>query len=95
MLSINKRHIKNTDIVAHEIKYITKQNIADQYNDRELFLCFCFSSVDAYIIEENKDKYLAFPLTENNKEGLEMYKKIWNEVKKQIEWNSVKCNSIK
>ena len=26
LLSINKKYIKNTDIVAHEIKYITKQN---------------------------------------------------------------------
>ena len=32
-LSINKKYIKNKHIVAHEIKYITKQNIADQYID--------------------------------------------------------------
>ena len=92
-LSINKKHIKSTDIVAHEIKYITKQNIADQCIDRELPLCFSFSSVYAYIIKENKNKYLIFALTENNKKGLEMHKKLWNEVKKQIECNSVECNS--
>ena len=87
-LIINKNHIKNTDTVAHEIKYITKQNIADQYFDRELPLCFGFSDVRADIIEENERKYLVFPLTENNKKMLEMYKKLWSEVKKQIECNN-------
>ena len=67
---------------------LTKHNIPDQYIDKEFPLCFSFSSVDAYIIEENKDKYLVFALTENNKEMLEMYKKLWSEVKKQIECNS-------
>ena len=86
-LSVNKKHIKNTDIVAHEIKYISKQNISDQYIDRELPLCFSFSSLDAHIIEENKDKYLVFALTENNKEMLEVYKNFWSEVKKQLECN--------
>ena len=33
-------------------------------------------------------------MTEDNKENLEMYKKLWNEVKKQIECNSVECNSL-
>ena len=51
LLSINKRHMKNTNIVAYEIKYITKQNIADQYIDRELPLCFSFYDIRAHIIE--------------------------------------------
>ena len=55
-LSINKKHIKNTNIIAYEIKCITKQNIAYQYIDNKPPLCFNFTSVDAYIIEENKDK---------------------------------------
>ena len=76
MLSVNKKHIKNTDVVAHEIKYITKQNIADHYLDNELPLCFSFSDIRAHIIEETKNKYLVFALTENNKEELEMYKKL-------------------
>ena len=33
-------------------------------------------------------------MTEDNKENLEVYKKLWNEVKKQIECNSVECNSF-
>ena len=44
--------------------------------------------VDAYIIEENKDKYLVFAFRENNKKMLKMYKKLCSEVKKQIECNS-------
>ena len=95
LLSISKKCIKNTDIVAHEIKYITKQNIADHCIDREFPLCFRFSSLNAYMIEENQSKYLVFALTENNKKGLEIYKKLWSEVKKQIECNSVECNSAK
>ena len=94
MLSINKRYIKNTNIVAHEIKYITKQNIADQYIGRELPLCFSFLFIRAYINEEAKDKYLIFALTEDNK-NLEIYKNLWNKVKKQIECKSIDCNSIK
>ena len=66
-----------------------KSNIADQYIDREFPLCFSFRDVDTYIIEENKDKYLVFALTKNNKKGLEMYKNLWSEAKKQIEYNSV------
>ena len=55
LISINKKCIK-TDIVAHEIKYIAKQNIADQYIDKELPLCFSFSDVDAYFNELKKIK---------------------------------------
>ena len=95
LLNINKKCIKNTDIIAHEIKYITKQNIAYQHIDREFPLCFSSSDVDAYIIEENKDKYLVFALTENNKKRFEKYKKLRSEIKKQTECNSVECNSTK
>ena len=76
LISINKKCIKNTYIFALEIKYITKQNINNQNIDNELPLCFSFSDVDAYIIEENKNKYLIFALTENSREMLKMYKKI-------------------
>ena len=46
-------------------------------------LYLCFSDIDAYFIEENESKYLFFALTENNK-VLELYKKLWSEIKKQI-----------
>ena len=82
LLSINKKCIKNRD-VAHEIKYIN-----------ELPLCLSFSDADAYIIEGNKNKYLIFASTENNRKMLKMYQKLWSKIKKLIECNSVECNSI-
>ena len=92
LLSINKKCIKNTDVVyvmyfvyAHEIKYIITQNIDNQNIDNELPLCLSFNDIDAYIIEENKNKYLIFALAKNNRKLLQMCKKLWSEVKKQIE----------
>ena len=59
LLSINKKRIKNTDVVPNEIKYITTQNTDNQNINNELPLCISFSDVRAYIIEENKDKSLS------------------------------------
>ena len=56
----------------------TKQNIADQYIDNELPLCFSFSDIKAYIIEEN------IALTENNKEQIEMYKNFGVKLKNKL-----------
>ena len=53
LLCVNKKGIKNTDVAAHEIKYIITQNIDNQNIDTELPLCLSFRNVDAYIIEEN------------------------------------------
>ena len=95
-LSINKKCIKNTDVVIHEIKYIIKQNIDNQNIDNELPLCLSFSDLNVYIIEENENKYLIFALTENNRKMLEVYKKLWSKIKKQIGCNSVEAiNSSK
>ena len=60
------------------------QSINNQNIDREVPRSLSFSNVDAYIIEENENKYLIFALTENNKEVLEPYKKLWSKIKKQI-----------
>ena len=70
MLSINKNCIKNTDVVIQEIKYIITQNIDNQNVDNELPFCLSFSDVNAYIIEENENKYLVFALTESNKKNV-------------------------
>ena len=59
-------------------------SINNQNTDRQVTFCLSFSDVDAYIIEENENKYLIFVLTENNKEVLEPYKKLWRKIKKQI-----------
>ena len=48
----------------------------------EKFLCLSFDNVDAYIIEENENKNLIFALAKNNKEVLELYRKLWSETKK-------------
>ena len=74
LLNINKKYAKNTDAVICEIKYIMMQSINNQNIDRAIPLCLSFSDVDAYIIEENENEYLI--LTENNKDVLELYKKL-------------------
>ena len=84
LLSINKKCIRNTDDVIYEIKYITIQSINNQNIDKGIPLCLSFSDVDACIIEENENKYLIFALTESDKEVLELYKKLWSEIEKQI-----------
>ena len=45
--SINKKCIKNTDVVIHEVKYIMTQDIDNQNIDNELPLRLSFSDVDA------------------------------------------------
>ena len=84
LLSIDKKCMKNTDVVMYEIKYIMMQSVNSQNIDREIPLCLSFNNVDVYIIEENEDKYLILTLTENNKKVLELYKKLWSEIKKQV-----------
>ena len=58
MLSIDKKCMKNTDAIIYEIKYITMECINNPNVDREIPLCVSLSDVDAYIIEENENKYL-------------------------------------
>ena len=67
---------QNTNAVICSIKYIIMESINNQNID---------SDVDAYIIEENGNRYLIFALTKKNKKVLGQYKKLWNEIKKQIE----------
>ena len=79
--------MKNTEAVIYEIKYIMMLIINNQNIDNEVPLCLSFSNVDAYIIEENENKndnenenenkHLVFAL-------LELYIKLWREIKKQI-----------
>ena len=48
-------------------------------------LYLIFNNVDAYIEENNEDKYLIFALTDKNRETLENYTKLWDEIKDQVE----------
>ena len=70
LLIINKKCMKNTDVVIYEIKYITTQSINNQDIDNEVLLCLSFTDVDACIIEDNENKYLRFALTGNNKKNV-------------------------
>ena len=55
-------------------------------NDKESPLYLIFNNVDRYIIKEsNRDKYLIFVSTNQNKKVLEKYTNRWNEIKIQIE----------
>ena len=60
------------------------QSINGQNIDGEVPLCLRFSDLDAYIIEEHENKYLVFALTENKKEVLKLYKKLWSKIRRHI-----------
>ena len=58
------------------------ESINNQNIDGKNPICLALSDVDAYIIEEsNENKYLIFALTKKNKKVLEIYRKLWNEIK--------------
>ena len=84
LLNIYTKFMKNMDAFVYEIKYITMQSINNENIDREIPLCLNFSDVDANIVKENESKYLIFALKENNKEVLDVYKKLWRKIKKEI-----------
>ena len=86
LLSVDKISYKNTDAIVYNIKYIMMESINNQNMNSENLLCLVFSNVNAYIIEEcNRNKYLIFALTKNNKKVLGNYRKRSNEIKNQIE----------
>ena len=75
LLSIDKKCMKNTDAVIYEIIYIMMQIINNQ--NIEIFKKFLRKK---FLLK----KFLIFALTENNEEVLELYKKIWSEIKKKL-----------
>ena len=52
------------------------QSINNKNTDGEVPLCHTFSNVDACVIKDSKTKFLILALTENNREVLELYKKL-------------------
>ena len=86
LLNIDQISFKSTDCVIYDISNIS--NIYDKYfknlNSKN-FLHLVFNKVDAYIEKNNKDKYLNFALAEKNKEALENYTELWDEIKDEIE----------
>ena len=74
---------KNTDCVIYKIEYF--KNF-----DSENSLCLIFNNVDAYIEyyptkDDSETKYLVFPFRDKNREALENYTKLLDEIKHQIE----------
>ena len=84
MLMINKISFeKNTECVIYEIEYF--KNL-----DSENSLYLIFNNVDAYIEynptkDDSETKYLVFVFTGKNKEALENYTELWDEIKDQSE----------
>ena len=78
LLSVDQVSFSSTDRVIFDLKYFKNVN-----GKNSLYLVF--NNVDAYIEENNKDKYLIFALTDKNKEELENYTELWDEIKDQIE----------
>ena len=79
-LSIEKISFKSTDSVIYDIEYITMKSL-DSANPFYLV----FINVDAYIEENNENKYFIFAFTDKNKDVLENYTELWDKIKDQIE----------
>ena len=83
LLSINKILFeKNIDCVIYEIECF--KNL-----DSENSLYLILNNVDAYIEynpteDDSETKHLVFPFTDENREALENYTELWDEIKDQI-----------
>ena len=83
LLSIEKILFeKNTDYVIYDIEYF--KNFS---NKNSFYLVF--NNVDAYIEynptdNDSETKYLVFASTDKNREALENYTELWDEIKDQI-----------
>ena len=79
-LSIDQISFKNTDFLIYYIEYNTVESLGGANS-----LYLNFNNLDAYIEENNEDKYLIFPSTDNNKEALENYTGVSDGTKDEIE----------
>ena len=73
---------KSSDFVIYYIEYIKSLG-----GENSLYLVF--NNVDAYIEsnstqKSNENKYLIFTSTHKNKEALENYTELWDEIKDQV-----------
>ena len=74
------------DISIYYIEHITTKSISDYKNITSVNpLYLIINDVDGYIEENDKNKYLSFASTNNNKEVLKNYIKLWYEVKYHIQ----------
>ena len=80
LLKIDKKSYKNIDI--YNIGYITRKSIRDYENIHSVNpLYLIVGEADGYIEEKNRNKYLIFAFTDENKKVLEKYTDLWNEIK--------------
>ena len=73
------------NVNIYDIEYITMKSLDHKNIDNEEFLYLVFNNVNWYIKENNEVKYLVFASTDENKEPLKKYIKLWEETKSQIE----------
>ena len=84
LLILHKKSLM--DISIYYIEYITTNVISDYENITSVNpLYLVINDVDGYIEENEKNKYLSFASTDNNKEVLKKYIKLWDEVKYHIQ----------
>ena len=86
LLKTDTKSYKDTDI--YYIGYITIKKIDDCeniYSVNPLYLVI--GKVDGHIEEKNESKYLAFDFTDENKEVLKKYTKLWYGIKNEIKTN--------
>ena len=78
LLYIDKVTYKKNNRVVYDIKYSKNLNSSSPHY-------LVFNNVNAYIEENNGNKYLNFVSTERNKKALNNYKELWDEIKDQIQ----------
>ena len=78
LLSIDQMSFKSTDCVIYDIKYFKNLDSSNS-------LYLVFNDVDVNFKENNENEYLVFALTDKNKEALENYTELWDEMKNEIE----------
>ena len=84
LLNLNKKSL--IDISIYYVEYITTKSISDYENITSVNpLYLIVKDVDGYIEENDKNKYLSFASTDNNKKVLKNYIKLWDEIKYRIE----------
>ena len=92
LLNINKTSFeKNTNCVIYETEYFKSF-------DSKNSLYLIFNNVDAYIKDDNETKYLLLPFTDKNREALENYTELCDEIKDQTKTingdNRIECGKI-
>ena len=95
LLDIGKISFKSTDDIIFHIEYITMKSLDSKNIDSANSLYLIFNYADGHIEKSEEDTYLIFASTDKNKEVLERYTELWDEIKNQIETISgnkpIKC----